>query len=62
VSYGDDERGELDPVSLAAAVSVALTRPMVAPADRGWRAEQLAAVRRVHGQVYGQVAGDRGWA
>jgi hypothetical protein len=62
VSYGDDERGELDPVSLAAAVSVALTRPMVAPADRGWRAEQLAAVRRVHAQVYGQVAGDRGWA
>ena len=62
VSYGDDERGELDPVSLAAAVSVALTRSMVAPADRGWRAEQLAAVRRVHAQVYGQVAGDRGWA
>jgi hypothetical protein len=62
VSYGDDERGALDPVSLGAAVSVALTRPMLLPADRGWRAEQLAAVRRVHAQVYEQVAGDRSWA
>jgi hypothetical protein len=62
VSYGDDGRGALDPVSLAAAVSVALTRPMVVPADRGWRAEQLAAVRRVHEQVYAQVAGDHCWA
>lgn len=62
VSYGGDEQGALEPVSLAAAVSVALTRPMVAPADRRWRAEQLAAVRSVHAQVYAQVAGDRSWA
>jgi hypothetical protein len=62
VSYGDDEQGALDPVSLSAAVSVALTRPMLLPADRAWRAQQLAAVRRVHGDVYAQVAGDRAWA
>lgn len=62
VSYGDDEQGALDPVSLSAAVSVALTRPMLLPADRTWREQQLAAVRRVHGEVYAQVAGDRSWA
>jgi hypothetical protein len=61
VSYGDDEQGALDPVSLSTAVSVALTRPMLMPADRSWRAQQLAAVRRVHGEVYAQVAGDRVW-
>ena len=61
VSYCEDERGELDAVSLNAAVSAALTRPMLRPADREWRREQRAAVRRVHAEVYAQVAGDRGW-
>jgi hypothetical protein len=61
VSYGEDDRGELDPVSLNAAVAAALTRPMLRPADREWRQEQLAAVRRVHAEVYAQVAGDRSW-
>jgi hypothetical protein len=61
VGYGNDELGRLNPVSLTGAVAVALTRPMLLPADRGWRAEQLAAVRRVHAQVYAQVAGDRSW-
>ncbi len=61
VSYCEDERGELDAVSLNAAVSAALTRPMPRPADREWRQEQLAAVRQVHAEVYAQVAGDRGW-
>ena len=61
VSYGADERGELDPVSLTAAVAAALTRPMPRPAGREWRLEQLAAVRRVHAEVYAQVAADRSW-
>jgi hypothetical protein len=61
VTYGLDDRGRLDPVSLSAAVSAALTRPMLRPADREWRNEQLAAVRRVHAEVYRQVAGDRAW-
>jgi Glycosyltransferase Family 4 len=61
VAYGEDERGQLDPVSLSAAVAVALTRPMLLPADAAWRREQLAAVRRVHAEVYAQVAGDRSW-
>lgn len=61
VSYGGDDRGELDPVSLNAAVAAALTRPMPRPADREWRQEQLAAVRRVHAEVYAQVAADRSW-
>jgi hypothetical protein len=61
VSYGEDGRGELDPVSLNGAVAAALTRPLLLPADRGWREEQLAAVRRVHADVYAQVAGDRAW-
>ena len=61
VSYGEDERGELDAVSLNAAVAAALTRPMPRPADRDWREEQLAAVRRVHAEVYAQVAADRSW-
>ena len=62
VSYGEDERGDLDAVSLNAAVSAALTRPMLRPADREWRQEQRAAVRRVHAEVYAQVAGDRRWS
>jgi hypothetical protein len=62
VSYGLDDRGTVDPVSLNAAVGAALTRPLLRPADREWREEQLAAVRRLHGEVYRQVAGDRAWA
>jgi hypothetical protein len=61
VCYSDDARGRLDAVSLTGAVAVALTRPMLLPADPAWRAEQLAAVRRVHAEVYAQVAGDRSW-
>ena len=45
VTYGCDDDGAADPVSLSAAVSAALTRPMPRPADRVWRAEQRAAVR-----------------
>ncbi|WP_106282007.1 glycosyltransferase [Geodermatophilus tzadiensis] len=59
VVYGDDEECGLDPVSLTAAVGAALTRPMPRPADRAWRAGQLAAVRAVHAQVYEQVVADR---
>jgi len=62
VSYGAHEQGGVDPVSLSAAVSVALTRPMLRPADRAWRAEQQTAVRQVHADVYAQIAGDRSWA
>ena len=61
VSYDTDELGRLDPVSLTGAVAVALTRHMLRPADRAWRAEQLAAVQRVHAEIYAQVAGDRSW-
>jgi Glycosyltransferase Family 4 len=61
VSYGNHEQGRLDPVSLTAALAAALTRPMPRPADRGWRDEQRAAVRRVHADVYAQVATDRSW-
>ena len=61
VCYGEDPRGRLDPVSLTGAVAVALTRPLLLPADRTWRAQQLAAVRGVHAAVYAQVAGDRNW-
>ncbi len=62
VSYGTDASGWLDPLSLTGAVAAALTRPMPRPADRGWRAEQRAAVQAVHGAVYRQVAADRAWA
>jgi hypothetical protein len=61
VSYGNDEQGGLDPVSLTAAVAAALTPPMPRPADRTWRAEQRAAVRQVHADVYAQLAADRSW-
>jgi hypothetical protein len=61
VTYANDEVDGLDPVSLTAAVSAALTRPMPRPADRTWREEQREAVRRVHGEVYAQVAADRSW-
>ena len=59
VTYAHDEDGGLDAVSLTAAVSAALVRPMPRPADRGWREEQLAAVRQVHAEVYAQVVADR---
>ncbi|MGY1721544.1 hypothetical protein [Blastococcus sp. SYSU DS0533] len=62
VPYTNDERTGLDPVSLAAAIGAALTRPMPRPADRGWREEQRDAVREVHGDVYAQVVADRSWA
>jgi hypothetical protein len=61
VTYGNDEDGGLDAVSLTAAVSAALARPMPRPADRTWRAEQREAIRRVHAEVYAQVAADRRW-
>ena len=61
VSYGNHEQGRLDPVSLTAAIGAALTRPMPRPADRTWREEQRSAVRRVHSEVYAQVAADRSW-
>ena len=62
VSYATDATGVLDPLSLTGAVAAALTRPMPRPADRRWRAEQRAAVQRVHEAVYRQVAADRAWA
>jgi hypothetical protein len=58
VLYGNDPMTGLDTASLASAVVAALTRPAPARVDRAWRTEQLAAVRRVHAQVYAQVAGD----
>jgi len=59
VVYGDDPGTGLDTASLASAVVAALTRPAPAQVDPAWRADQLAAVRRVHAQVYQQVAGDQ---
>jgi hypothetical protein len=61
VTYGNHEHGRLDMVSLTGAIGAALARPMPRPADRAWRAEQLAAVRQVHADVYAQVAADRSW-
>jgi hypothetical protein len=58
VSYGNDPVAGLDAASLSSAVVAALTRPAPARVDATWRAEQLAAVRRVHAQVYEQVAAD----
>jgi hypothetical protein len=62
VVYGNDPVTGLDTASLVSAVVAALTRPAPARVDRAWRAEQLAAVRRVHAQVYEQVAADRATA
>ena len=62
VSYATDAHGHLDPLSLTGAVAAALTQPMPRPADRGWRADQRAAVQQVHAAVYRQVAADRVWA
>ena len=59
VPYGNDPRTGLDAGSLISAVVAALTRPASVRADQRWRAEQRAAVQRVHAQVYGQVAADR---
>ena len=61
VTYGNHDHGRLDAVSLTGAIGAALARPMPRPADRAWRAEQLAAVRQVHADVYAQVAADRSW-
>jgi hypothetical protein len=60
VTYGNDEEHGFDPVSLNGAVAAALTRPAPRPADRAWREQQRVAVQDVHGQVYAQLAGDRG--
>jgi len=62
VVYGSDPLAGLDAASLTSAVVAALTRPAPARVDRAWRAEQLAAVRRVHAQVYEQVAADHALA
>jgi hypothetical protein len=59
VAYDNDVRTGLDATSLSSAVVAALTRPAPGRADQAWRAEQRAAVRRVHAEVYAQVAGDR---
>jgi hypothetical protein len=58
VVYGNDPVTGLDTASLVSAVVAALTRPAPARVDPARRAEQLAAVRRVHAQVYAQVAAD----
>ena len=58
VLYGNDPQTGLDAASLTSAVVAALTRPAPARVDRRWRSEQRAAVRRVHAQVYEQVAAD----
>jgi hypothetical protein len=59
VLYGNDPMTGLDTASLTSAVVAALTRPVPPRVDRAWREEQLAAVRRVHAQVYEQVAADQ---
>jgi hypothetical protein len=59
VVYGSDPATGPDATSLSSAVVAALTRPAPARVDATWRAEQREAVRRVHAQVYGQVAADR---
>jgi hypothetical protein len=59
VAYGNDIRTGLDATSLSSAVVAALTLPAPGRADQAWRAGQRAAVRRVHAEVYAQVAGDR---
>jgi hypothetical protein len=59
VVYDNDARTGLDATSLSSAVVAALTRPAPGRADRSWRAAQRDAVRRVHAEVYAQVAGDR---
>jgi hypothetical protein len=61
VTYGNDEAGRPEAMSLTAAVDAALVRPMPRPADRVWRTEQREAVRRVHAEIYARVAGDRRW-
>ena len=58
VLYGNDPQAGLDGASLTSAVVAALTRPAPGRVDHTWRSEQRAAVRRVHAQVYEQVAAD----
>jgi hypothetical protein len=59
VVYGSDPATGPDATSLSSAVVAALTRPAPVRVDAVWRAEQRDAVRRVHAQVYRQVAADR---
>ncbi|GAB4080775.1 glycosyltransferase family 4 protein [Modestobacter muralis] len=59
VLYGNDPRAGLDGASLTSAVVAALTRPAPGRVDHAWRSEQRAAVRRLHAQVYEQVAADQ---
>jgi hypothetical protein len=59
VVYGSDPATGPNATSLSSAVVAALTRPAPGRVDAAWRAEQRDAVRRVHAQVYGQVAADR---
>ena len=59
VLYGNDPVTGLDTASLTSAVVAALTRPAPTRVDEAWRVQQLAAVRRLHAQVYEQVATDR---
>ncbi|MCU1604253.1 MAG: uncharacterized protein JWP46_718 [Modestobacter sp.] len=59
VVYGSDPATGPDVTSLSSAVVAALTRPAPVRIDAAWRAEQRDAVRRVHAQVYRQVAADR---
>ncbi|MGY1750259.1 hypothetical protein [Modestobacter sp. SYSU DS0511] len=58
VVYGNEPRAGLDAAALNSAVVAALTRPAPARVDRQWRTEQAEAVRRLHAQVYAQVAAD----
>jgi len=55
VSYGNDEDYGLDRASLGAAVRVALARPQPAPADPGWRRDQLRSVRAMHAEIYAEL-------
>jgi hypothetical protein len=59
VVYGSDVVAGPDATSLSSAVVAALTRPAPDLVDPVWRAAQREAVRRVHAQVYEQVAADR---
>jgi hypothetical protein len=59
VAYGSHLDTGVDATSLSSAVVAALTRPAPARVDPAWRVAQRDAVRRVHAQVYEQVAADR---
>lgn len=59
VPYGNVADAAADAASVSSAVVMALTRPQPPRVDAAWRGAQRDAVRRVHAQVYAQVAGDR---